>query len=132
MSWATCYLGEGCNNIHFDKPPCVSDGRFYTSYMPSDAIDEKIRAIEGVQSNWAYRQYLQQNATKIMEYNNVESYCKLGINPGNTETKNKRVPNGYCNPESDLRNKYLTRKQLNLHMTSPNVHFTQPNLSSFD
>ena len=132
MSWATCYLDEGCNNIHFDKPPRVSDGRCYTSYLSSDAIDEKLMATEGIQSNWSYREYLQKNATKIMKYNNVEAYCKLGINPGNTETKNKHIPNGYCNPQSDLRNKYLSRKQLNLHMTSPNVYFIPPNSTDYE
>ena len=128
MSWATCYLNEGCNNIHFDKPPLVSDGRFYTSYISSEAMNEKIKATEGLQSNWSYREYLQKNAKKIMDYNNLDAYCKLGINPGNTETKNKQVPNGYCNPESDLRNKYLSRNQLNLQMTAPNVYFVPPNL----
>jgi hypothetical protein len=44
MSWATCYLDDGCNNIHFDKPPLVSDGRFYTSYISSEAMNEKIKA----------------------------------------------------------------------------------------
>jgi predicted metal-dependent hydrolase len=132
MSWATCYLDQGTNNIHFDKPPIVSDGRFYTSYVSSEAVNEKIKATEGLQSNWSYREYLQKNAKKIMEYNNLEAYSKLGINPGNTETKNKQVPNGYCNPESDLRNKYLSRNQLNLQMTAPNVYFIPPDLSGYD
>jgi len=127
MSWATCYLDAGCNNIHFDQPPMVSDGRFYTSYISSEAVNEKIKATEGIQSNWSYREYLQRNATKIMEYNNMETYCKLGINPGNTLTNTRPVPNGYCNPDSDLRNKYLSRSQLNLQMTAPNVNFIPPN-----
>ena len=129
MSWATCYLTEGCNNIHFNQPPKVADGRFYTSYISSEAMNEQLKSLEGVRSNWSYREYLQKNAVKIMEYNNLECYCKLGINPGSTVTKSKPIPYGYCNPESDLRNKYLTRNQLNLQMTSPNVYFIPPNPS---
>ena len=127
MSWATCYLSEGCNNIHFDKPPLVSDGRFYTSYISSEALNEKIKATQGIQSNWSYREYLQTNAKRIMEYNNMETYCKLGINPGNTETKKKPVPYGYCNPDSDLKNRYLSRQQLNIQQTAPNIYFIPPN-----
>ena len=64
MSWATCYTNEGCDNIHFDKPPKVSDGRFYTSYISSEATNEQIKSLENIQSNWAYRKYLQDNAKK--------------------------------------------------------------------
>ena len=44
MSWATYYSDEGSNNIHFDKPPKVSDGRFYTSYISSEATNEQIKS----------------------------------------------------------------------------------------
>ena len=32
MSWGTCFSGS--NNIHFDFPPIMSDGRNFSSWQP--------------------------------------------------------------------------------------------------
>ena len=40
MSWGTCYAGS--NNIHFDFPPIMADGRNYATWQPGAVINENI------------------------------------------------------------------------------------------
>jgi hypothetical protein len=77
MSWSTCYSGS--NNIHFNFPPIMEDGRNYSSYQPDAIINNKIQLHENIQTNWEYRQYLQQNALNIMKYNSSEYCYDLGL-----------------------------------------------------
>ena len=48
MSWGTCYSGS--NNIHFDFPPIMADGRNYATWQPGAAINATIRKEEGIKS----------------------------------------------------------------------------------
>ena len=41
MSWGTCYSGS--NNIHFDFPPIMSDGRNFSKWQPGAKINEELR-----------------------------------------------------------------------------------------
>ena len=41
MSWATCYSGS--NNIHFNYPPLMADGRSYASWQPDAVINRRIQ-----------------------------------------------------------------------------------------
>lgn len=135
MSWQTCYSGS--NNIHFNFPPIMADGRNYAQWQPEAAVNERIQVQEGIQTNWSYRQYLQQNGLKIMQYNNSEACYDLGLDPhvqtGKTPSNN--VPYkfhsvfdtgkpgfGYCN--SNLKNPYLSKEQLNARLISPSIHST--------
>ena len=132
MSWATCYSGS--NNIHFNFPPIMADGRNYASWQPEAVINERIQRQEGIQSNWAYRNYLQNNGTQIMKYNNLEACYDLGLDPHYSSSKNpaSNVPYlykstydssepGYNYPTSDLKNPYLSREQLNARMIAPSI-----------
>ncbi len=133
MSWATCYSGS--NNIHFNFPPIMSDGRNFASWSPDAVINEKIQKQEGIQSNWEYRKFLTNNGREIMRYNNLEACYTLGLNPHyeTDKTPSSNVPYtykgtfdssnpgyGYCN--SDLKNMYLSREQLNARMISPSIN----------
>ena len=133
MSFATCYSGS--NNIHFDFPPIMSDGRNYSSWQPEAVINQRIQKQENIQSNWQYRQYLQQNGLQIMKYNSTEACYDLGLDPhtNTNTTPSSNVPYvyksafdtskpgfGYCN--SDLKNPYLSREQLNLRMVAPSIN----------
>jgi hypothetical protein len=132
MSWKTCY--NSSNNIHFNFPPIMNDGRNYSTWQPDAVINQRIQEKEGITNNWNYRQYLQQNGLQIMNYNNVESCYELGLDPhvqtGKTPSSN--VPYtfrsvfdtsepgfGYCN--SNLKNPYLTREQLNARIIAPSI-----------
>jgi hypothetical protein len=130
MSWGTCYSGS--NNIHFNYPPIMSDGRNFASWQPEAVVNKRIQQQEKITTNWNYRQYMQQNGLQIMQYNNAEACYELGLDPhtqvGTTPSSN--VPYmfkstfdsskpGYGYNDSNLKNPYLTREQLNAKMISP-------------
>jgi hypothetical protein len=133
MSWATCYSGS--NNIHFNFPPIMTDGRNYSSWQPDAVVNQRIQRQEGINNNWSYRQYLQKNGLKIMQYNGAEACYDLGLDPhvqtGKTPSNNvpyqfkstfdSSTPGfGYCN--SDLKNPYLSSEQLNARLVSPSIN----------
>ena len=122
------------NNYYDDIPGLMSDGRIFSSWQPESVINSKIQKQEGIQSNWDYRKYLQNNAQNIMKFNYMNSVNDSGNNPktytnnqssSNTpfvfqSTYDTRTPNyGYNN--SDLKNNYLTREQLNARMIAPSI-----------
>jgi hypothetical protein len=147
MSWATCYSGS--NNIHFEFPPIMADGRNYASWQPEAVINERIQKKEHITSNWQYRQYLTNNGVKIMNYNNISACYDLGmpcsvnsrddnITQLTQSTPSSNVPilykslfdtgsPGYGYQNSDLKNPYLSRQQLEAKMISP--YFTSNTLS---
>ena len=133
MSWATCYSGS--NNIDFNFPPIMADGRNYATWQPDSVVNERIQIKEGIQSNWAYRKFLQNNGLQIMNYNNQEACYTLGLDPhyNTNATPSSNVPYtfkgtfdtstpgfGYCN--SDLKNPYLTSQQLNARLVAPSIN----------
>jgi hypothetical protein len=139
MSWGTCYTGS--NNIHFNFPPIMADGRNFASWQPGAVVNEKIRQESGIKSNWQYRKYLMENADQIIKYNQLGA-CEQSsggiVNYGGEEKLNGSPflynsnlvnsqtqagqtqagqPFGYEN--SDLKNSYLTRQQLQERMVTP-------------
>jgi hypothetical protein len=119
MSWSTCYSGS--NNINFNFPPIMNDGRNYASWQPDAVINERIQQQEGIQTNWDYRKFLQNNSNQIIKHNSVQACYTLGLDPHiqSDRTPSDNVPYkfknvfdtskpgfGYCN--SDLKNPYLT------------------------
>ena len=133
MSWGTCYSGS--NNIHFNSPPIMADGRNFAQWQPDAVVNNRIQQKEGIQNNWNYRQYLQHNGLQIMNYNTAESCYELGLDPhvqtGKTPSDNvpytfrstfdtSRPGFGYCN--SDLKNPYLSREQLNSRLVAPSIN----------
>jgi hypothetical protein len=136
MSWGTCYSGS--NNIHFNFPPMMSDGRIHSSWQPDSVINERIQQQNNITSNWSYRQYLTQNASTIMQMNTQQACNDLGMNPHimTNATPSANVPllykntfdtsapgYGYCT--SDLKNPYLSREQLNARLVSPSYVINQ-------
>jgi hypothetical protein len=132
-NWATCFSGS--NNIHFDFPPIMADGRNYASWQPDAVINERIQKQENITSNWAYRQYLTQNALQIMKYNTSEACYDLGLpcHEQTNKTPSSNVPYtytssfdtknpgfGYCS--SDLKSPYLSREQLNARIIAPTLY----------
>lgn len=129
----TCY--NSSNNTDFNYPPIMSDGRNWAQWQPDAVVNERIQYKEGIQTNWSYRQYLQKNGLQIMNFNTEESCYTLGLDP---HIKTDRRPSdnvpfkfkntfdtsrpgyGYCN--SDLKNPYLSREQLNSRLISPSIN----------
>ena len=131
MSWGTCYSGS--NNIHFDFPPIMADGRNYADWLPGAAINQQIRQQNDIQSNWDYRQFLTYNADQIIRQNQLEacnqccSCPERFVNQTQTQTSNNPYlyhscfdstqPFGYEN--SDLKNIYLSDYQLQARLVTP-------------
>ena len=65
MSWGVCYSGS--NNINFNFPPIMSDGRNYATWQPGAVVNERIQKQANIHNNWSYRNYLQKNADQIMK-----------------------------------------------------------------
>ena len=77
MSWGTCYSGS--NNIHFNFPPIMMDGRNFSSWQAEAIINERIQKKENINTNWDYRKFLTQNGVEIMKIDNQEYHNKFFI-----------------------------------------------------
>ena len=131
--WENCY--NASNNYDFNSPAKMADGRLWSQWSPDAVVNNRIQQKEGIQSNWQYRQYLQNNGLQVMNYNSMESCYTLGLDP---HVKSDRTPSdnvpykfkntfdtskpgfGYCN--SDLKSPYLTAEQLNARLISPSIN----------
>ena len=132
MSWSTCYSGS--NNIHFNSPALMDDGRNYSSWQQDAVCNDNIKKDANIKSNADYRKYLINNADKIIKINQYEACnnCGTYINLDNSREDNLGVTNtpyifnnelsnnqpfGYEN--SDLKQLYLSREQLKVLKTTP-------------
>ena len=128
MSWATCYAGS--NNIHFDYPPLMSDGRNFADWNSACAINESVIKQNNIQTNYQYRQYLINNGTKVMKQNQSAACDQCGFCQYNSTHSNNHggkylykscsdssQPYGYEN--SDLKNMYLSRQSLQSRLSAP-------------
>jgi len=139
MSWGTCYSGS--NNIHFDSPPIMNDGRNFSKWQPAAVINNEIRASENIKTNWNYRNYLVNNAEKIIGYNQKEAcnecsscppqYSDPNLTPLQVDELNNSknspflyssssdnsAPFGY--ESSNLKNIYLKDHELQARMIAP-------------
>ena len=129
MSWGTCYSGS--NNIHFDFPPIMADGRNFATWQPGNVISEKIREEANIKTNWNYRKYLIANADQIIKHNQLsacDDCCSCPAKYGDNQPisnspflykscSDDTKPFGYEN--SDLKNMYLADYQLQSRMVTP-------------
>ena len=129
MSWGTCYSGS--NNIHFDFPAIMSDGRNFATWQPGNVISEKIREDANIKTNWNYRKYLTENADQIIKHNQLSACdeccacpARYGDNQPVSNTpflykscSDATQPHGY--ETSDLKNMYLSSFELQARMVTP-------------
>jgi len=128
MSWGTCYAGS--NNIHFKFPALMSDGRLNSDWQPGAQKNDEIRKEANITSNWQYRRYLINNADSIIKDNQLEACNQCGCCPyyeNNVKLSNtpylynsclsRDQPYGY--EDSDLKNIYLSRNELQCRLTTP-------------
>jgi hypothetical protein len=138
MSWATCYAGS--NNIHFNFPPIMADGRNYATWQPGAVVNERIRENNNITSNWDYRNFLQHNATKIIQANSISACNNCGSCPplyvgSQNPDVQSNTPFVFASPldssqpfgyeTSDLKNLYLSRYDLQSRMLSPSIPLSQ-------
>ena len=132
-------LGYNTNNKYPQFPPLMSDGRSVTaSWQPESSINADLIESNGITSNWQYRKFLTHNAQQIMEYNFRESSNDVGYykRPAYLPSmQSNSVSDLYTSPysyksvldrakpfghsNSDLKELYLTREQLNARKISP-------------
>lgn len=126
MSWGTRYSES--NNIHFDFPLIMSDGRNYASWQPGAVLSNKIKEKENITKNWQYRKYMVDNADNIIKQNQIEAcnQCNtclynLNNNVSNSLIYNQNVSNNsnYDYDNSDLKNLYISRHNLQSRMVTP-------------
>jgi len=132
-------LGYNTNNQYPQFPPKMSDGRaLIASWQPEAVLNDQIIREQGIQSNWQYRKYLTENAKTLMTQqfteacNDVGYYSRYAKEPVSPLQNNGAVypfgyasyidnskPFGYAN--SDLKETYLSREQLNSRKISPAI-----------
>lgn len=132
MSWGTCYSGS--NNIHFDYPPLMSDGRNFANWNSACSINDEIISQKKIQTNYQYRQYLIKNADGVIRANQIAACndcctCQYGNNNSNNNPTSQggkylyqscadsTQPFGYEN--SDLKNMYISRQALQSRLSAP-------------
>ena len=127
-------LGYRTNNIYPEFPPIMSDGRsLVSSWQPESKQNDELIKTNGIQTNWQYRQYLTNNAGDIMKSNFIDTANDTGysIPPMDSTNIGKNVPYVYSSyqstdqplgyVDSDLKQLYLTREQLNARKVTPVV-----------
>ena len=127
MSWATCYSGS--NNIHFNTPPLMSDGRHYSNYDPACKANNELRGSLGIKNNYQYRQWLINNGNNVAQKNR-EAACNecapcvkyAAQAPAQQKYLFKGCadisrPYGY--EGSDLKNMYFSRQSLQARLRAP-------------
>ena len=117
------------NNIHRKFPPMVSDGNHYTDWSTACTNNEILKNSAGITDNYDYRQWLTNNANKVMKQNRITAYSDCGI-PYNSfdavaesskyifrNCNDKTMPHGY--ETSDLKNIYLSKQELQERLSAP-------------
>ena len=132
MNWGTCMSGS--NNIHFDFPPIMMDGRNYATWQPGAQVSNDIRKQADIKTNWQYRKYMVQNADAIIKHNQMtacDQCCactaRYGVTKNNVPStpyvfqscSDKSQPFGYEN--SDLKSLYLSKYELQCRMYTPSM-----------
>ena len=84
---SSCY--KTSDNKFFGCPPRMADGRHFTDYRPSCYINNLIKAENGIQNSFQYRQFLSQNGEQLMDINRSHACeknccvpCAEPFNPG--------------------------------------------------
>ena len=107
----------------------MSDSRQFTKYDPNCEANNRLKKSLQLQSNYDYRQYLINNGMSLAEKNNNTALqtninSKVGHDSLNHHEKyifnnvfDNNRPFGY--EGSDLKNIYLSRKQLQSRMDTP-------------
>lgn len=138
-------LGYTTNNQYPMFPPKMADGRSLISSWNSESVSdlefrqenaENFIRLSPLSPNWAYRRYMQKNGYELMAKNFIDTANDTGSEiplPNMSENKQRDrnapflfdslgenpKPNGY--QESDLKDLYMSREQLNARLYAPKI-----------
>jgi len=125
-------LGYTTNNVYVGFPPLMADGRAVSAaWQPEAVSNQELLKKENITSNWQYRNYLTKHSKEIMQHNFREASNDMGYYKRNNNSSINNVaspyqyksaldntqPFGYH--DSDLKQMYLSREQLELRKVSP-------------
>jgi hypothetical protein len=131
-------LNYGANNQYKGFPPKMSDSRSLVSSSQPVSVTDFFLKNNVNNSNWAYREYLKNNATEIEKemqrnsFNDVGYYQRFIKNMSDyPETTTPAIPYFYTSlfdnakpfgfEDSNVKQMYLTKEQLNARLMSPKV-----------
>ena len=95
-------------------PPLMSDGRNFSRWEQPISMDDYLQKSNNLNSNWEYRKYLTKNADSIIKLNQQQAVINTTF-----PIENQVVPANCFN--SDLKNNYLSREELQHRMVAPVV-----------
>lgn len=126
--------GYQTHNLYKDYPPMMSDGRvIVASWQPESVVNDNLVKMAGVTSNWQYRQYLTHNANIIMRQDMAETMNDIGYiaryaeapktpyTPPYTYKSYLDKTNVYGYEQSDLKDLYFSKEELNARKVSPAI-----------
>jgi len=117
------------NSIHTGFPALSDDGNLYTNWSGAASMNEDLKKSAGVTSNYSYRQWLTNNAIKVINSNLGSAAldgCGHMLNFNPVRESDKYIfdgtddisrPFGY--EDSDLKNLYLNETMLQSRMFAP-------------
>ena len=121
---------NGSNNIHSNFPALMNDGRNIKTNINDTYYENVLKSRLNITTNTDYRKYLQTNADQIILNNQLVACNQCGYNLNTNKSMNlnnnpyifnsvlaTEQPYGYEN--SDLKNIYLSKQQLNASKKIP-------------
>lgn len=87
-------------------------------WQPYSGLNHALRKQAGIQSNWAYRQYMTNHAIGIMNYNTTEAQQALGL-PIRFHSADS-IPAAF-HANSDLKKAYVEKERIKSRMVSPSL-----------
>jgi hypothetical protein len=124
--------GLGFNNKYSDFAPLMSDSRMFTAYDPHYENNDKYMEKNNIETNYDYRQYLIQNADKIIKENQQTMCDQVGVCRFSSEPYVQRNPEGkylykghsdknqpYGYESSDMKDTYVQKSARQSRMAAP-------------
>tara|TARA_X000000950_G_C13621588_1_gene539640 strand:+ start:223 stop:630 length:408 start_codon:yes stop_codon:yes gene_type:complete len=121
---------SGSNNIYFNLPALMSDGRANTFQDPACELNNSLKKSAGINNNYDYRQYLIKNGTDMIKrnFNDSAKYSHITYRNNNNvfnkylykSSRDRSKPYGY--ESSDLKEMYLSRRELQSKLVGPIVN----------
>ena len=73
------YNSIGSNYLLLDRQSAMFNQNNFSNWLPGSVINNKVREVENINTNWKYRKYLTRNADEIIiqnQLNACESCCQ--------------------------------------------------------
>ena len=122
---------SGSNNLYYNFPPNMNDGRNYSDWQPEAVVNATIRKKHNIKTNWNYRKFLQNNSDEIVQSNQYLACDECGRCPYYNTGKIQNIPYLFRNifdqskplgyETSDLKELYLSRNDLQSRLFVPNA-----------